>query len=72
MVAEISIIILLSSDSDELCNMLKKLLQEKHAGNNSDLISKEIFAKIDKLLENKCLSKQQHKQILFKYNHSLQ
>ena len=58
--------ILLSSDPDELCNRLKLLLQEKHAGNNSDLINDEIVAIVDKLLEYKCISKKQHKQILIK------
>ena len=53
----------LSSDPDELCNRIKLLLQEKHAGSNSDLINKEIIAIVDKLLENKCISKTQHKQI---------
>ena len=43
--------IFLSSDPDELCNRLKLLLQEKYAGNNSDIINEEIFAIIDKLLE---------------------
>ena len=58
----------LSSDPDELCNRLKLLLQEKHAGNNSDIINDEIVAIIDKLLEYKCISKKQHKQILIKCN----
>ena len=60
--------IFLSSDPDELCNRLKLLLQEKHAGNNSDLINQEIVAIVDKLLEYKCISKKQHKQILIKCN----
>ena len=58
--------IFLSSDLDELCNRLKLLLQEKHAGNNSDIINDENVAIIDKLLEYKCISKKQHKQILIK------
>ena len=58
--------IFLSSDANELCDGLKLLLQEKHAGNNSDLINEEIVAIIDKLLEFKCISKKQHKQILIK------
>ena len=58
----------LSSDPDELCNRLKLLLQEKHAGNNSDTINDEIVAIVDKLLEYKCISKKQHKQILIKCN----
>ena len=60
--------IFLSSDTDELCDRLKLLLQEKHAGNNSDIINQEIVVIGDKLLEYKCLSKKQHKQILIKCN----
>ena len=60
--------IFLSSDPDELCNRLKLLLQEKHAGNNSDIINDEIVAIVDKLLEYKCISEKQHKQILLKCN----
>ena len=43
--------IIKSENPDQLCNKLKLLLQEKHAGNNSDLINKEIVAIVDKLLE---------------------
>ena len=64
----VSTTIFLSSDPDELCNILKLLLQEKHAGNNSDIINDEIVAIVDKLLEYKCISKKQHKQILIKCN----
>ena len=60
--------IFLSSDPNELCDRLKLLLQEKHAGNNSDIINDEIVAIVDKLLEYKCISKKQHKQILIKCN----
>ena len=60
--------IFLSSDPNELCDRLKLLLQEKNAGNNSDIINDEIVAIIDKLLEYKCISKKQHKQILIKCN----
>ena len=56
----------LSSDPDELCNRLKLLLQEEQAGNSSDIINDEIFAIVDKLLEDKCISKKQHKHILLK------
>ena len=64
----ISKTIFLSSDPDELCERLKLLLQEKHAGNNSDIINEEIVVIIDKLLEYKCISWKQHKQILIKCN----
>ena len=60
--------IFLSSDPDKLCDRLKLLLQEKHAGNNSDIINEEIVAIVDKLLEYKCISKKEHKQILLKCN----
>ena len=66
MASGVSNTIFLSSDPDELCDRLKLLLQEKHAGNNSDIINDEIVAIIDKLLEYKCISKKQHKQILIK------
>ena len=60
--------IILSSNPDELCNRLRLLLQEKHAGNNSDIINKESVAIVDRRLEYKCISKKQHKQILNKCN----
>ena len=68
MASGISKTIILSSDPNELCDRLKLLLQEKHAGNNSDIINNEIVAIVDKLLEYKCISKKQHKQILIKCN----
>ena len=58
----------LSSNPDELCDRIKLLLQEKHGGNNSDLINDEIVAIVDKLLEYKSKSKTQHKQNLPKCN----
>ena len=60
--------IFLSENADELCNRLKLLLQEKHAGNNSNTIIQEIVSILDKLLEYKCMSKKRHKQILIKCN----
>ena len=60
--------IILSSNPDELCNRLRLLLQEKHAGNNSDIINDEIIAVVDKLLEYECITKKQHKQKLIKCN----
>ena len=58
--------IFLSSDPNELCEKLKLLLQEKQAGNNSDLVNRKIVAIVDKLSEYKCISKNHHKQILIK------
>ena len=68
MASGISKTIILSSDPNELCDRLKLILQEKHGGNNSNLIDEEIVAIVDKLLEYKCISKKQHKQILIKCN----
>ena len=44
-------IIFLSSDPNDFCDRLKLLLQEKHAGNNSDINNEEIVAIVDKLLD---------------------
>ena len=68
MASGISKIIILSSDPDELCNRIKLLLQEKNAGNNSNIINEEIVAIVDKLLEYKCISYKQHRKILIKCN----
>ena len=58
----------LSSDPTELCDRIKLLLQEKNGGNNSEIIIDEIVVIFDKLLEYKCISQKQHKQILLKCN----
>ena len=59
--------IFLPSDPDEIFKRLKLLLRDKHGGNNSNIINDEIVAIVDKLLEYKCISKKQHKQVLKKY-----
>ena len=61
--SSVSKTIFLSSDLDEFCDRLKFLLQQKRAGNISDTINQ-----VDKLLEYKCISKKQHKQLLIIYN----
>ena len=66
MASGVSNTMFLSSDPDELCERLKLLLQEKQAGNNSDVVIQKFVAIVDKLLEDKCISKKQHKQILIK------
>ena len=60
--------IFLSSDPNELCDRLKLLLQEKHAGRNSDINNDEIIAIVDKLLEYKCISKKQRRKLLIECN----
>ena len=64
----ISKTIFLSSGPNELCDRLKLLLQEKPAGNNSDIINDEIVAIVDTISEYKCITKKQHKQFLIKYS----
>ena len=58
----------LPENTKELCDRLKLLLQEKQAGNNSNLIKEQSIIIVDKLLEYKCMSKKQHKQFLIKCN----
>ena len=60
--------IFLPSNPDKLSNRIKLLLQEKQAGDNFNIINEEIVVLVDKLLEYKCLSKKQHKQLLIKCN----
>ena len=68
MASGISKTIFLSSDPHELCKRLNLLLQEKNAGNNSEIINEEVVVIVDKLLEYRCITKKQHKQILIKCN----
>ena len=68
MASGISKTIFLPSDADELCDRVKLLLQEKQAGNNPEIINKEIVVKVDELLDYKCISKKEHKQHLLKCN----
>ena len=68
MASGVSKTLFLSSDPNELCDRLKLLIQEKHAGNNSNIINEEIVAIVDKLFEYKCLSKKQHKRVSIKCN----
>ena len=58
----------LSSAPGEHCDRLKLILQKKRAGNTSDIINQKIVAIVEKLLEHKCISKKQHKQLLIKCN----
>ena len=68
MASGISNTIILPSDPKELRERINLLLHEKQAGNNSDLINDKNVAIFDKILEYKCISKKQHKQLLKKCN----
>ena len=50
MASGVSKTIILSSDIHELCNRLELLLQEKHAGDTSNIFIEETNAMVDKLL----------------------
>ena len=60
--------IVLPSDLDELCVLIKFLMQEIQTGNNSDITNEEIIAVVDKIIEDKCVSKKKHKQNLMECN----
>ena len=57
-----------SSDPDGLCRRFKILFRGKQTGNKSKIINEKIIALVDNLLEYKCMSKKEHKQILIKCN----
>ena len=50
----------LQEDTGELFDRIKLLLQEKEAGNTSNIINGETVAIADKLFEYKCVSTKQH------------
>ena len=56
--------ILLPGNPNELCDRIKLLLQEKQAGNNSDIFDDKITAIEEKILEYKYISTKQHKHLL--------
>ena len=60
--------IFVSSIRNDFCNWLKLLVQEKQAGNESDVFNQEMVAIVDKLLEYKCITSTQHKKIIKKFN----
>ena len=60
--------VFLSEKLDGLCDRIKMLLQEKRAGNNSNVIEEEIVVRIDKFLEYKSFTPSEHKKTLKKVN----
>ena len=57
---------ILSENPNELCDKLKLLLQEKQAGNNSNVIDEEINAIAANVIEYNRIYKKQHKFLLLK------
>ena len=52
-----------SENPNEVCDRTKLLLQEKRAGNKTNIINEEIFALVDEILENKCITSTQRTKI---------
>ena len=51
MASDVSKTIILSSEPDEKCYRIKLLLQQKQAGNKSNIFNDEIIPILDKILE---------------------
>ena len=56
--------VFLPSDPDELVDQLKLLYFEKVGGNDNPMLSEQIIAIADKLLQYKCITTNQHQNIL--------
>ena len=52
----------------ELCDRIKLLLQEKQAGNSSDIINDKIVAIVNKLLEYKRITRKKVEIVLFSFS----
>ena len=61
-------VIFLSENPNEICDRFSSIIQEKHAGNDTNDFDNEIIAIVDKLLEDKSFTPEQHRQILIKFN----
>ena len=55
--------IFLPSDRDELVDQLKVIVLEKVGGNDNPMLSEQIVAITDKLLENECITTIQHQNV---------
>ena len=58
------ICIFLPSDTDELVDQLKLLYFEKVGGNDNPVLSEQIIAIVDKLLEYECITTKQHQNLI--------
>ena len=56
--------IFLPSDPDELVDQLKLLYFEKVGGNDNPMLSEQIIAIADKLLQNQCITTNQHQNLV--------
>ena len=58
------ICIFLPSDTDELVDQLKLPYFEKVGGNDNPMLSEQIIAIVDKLLEYECITTNQHQNLI--------
>ena len=56
--------IFLPSDPDELVDQLKLIVLEKVGGNDNPMLSEQITAIVDKLLEYECITTNQHQNLI--------
>ena len=56
--------VFLPSDPDELVDQLKLIVLEKVGGNDNPMLSEQIIAIADQLLENECITTSQHQNIV--------
>ena len=56
--------VFLPSDPDELVDQLKLLYFEKVGGNDNPMLSEQIIAIADKLLQNQCITSNQHQNLI--------
>ena len=56
--------VFLPSDPDELVDQLKLIVLEKIGGNDNPMLSEQIVAITDKLLQNQCITTTQHQNLL--------
>ena len=61
--SELNKFIFLPSDPDELVDQLKLLYFEKGGGNDNPMLSEQIVAITDKLLEYGCIKTNQHQNL---------
>ena len=59
--------IFLSENANDICDRLRLIILENQAVNHTNEFDNEINAKVDKVLEYKSITPNQHKQILIKF-----
>ena len=60
----IKFVFFLPSDPDELVDQIKLIVLEKVGGNDNPMLSEQIIAIADKLLQYQCISTNQHQNLI--------